>query len=152
MGARMPQSGASLEYSPDSRPLVATPFVFPTENGSAAHSRAESIHCRPLQKDEVAPTRRKREMAKFMFLHRGGDECATERSPEQMQQAMQAWGEWMTDGTKAGWLLDPGDGLKPEGKVVHPDRTVTDGPGRALDVQRGLQHLPGPRTVARQHL
>ena len=67
-------------------------------------------------------------MAKFMFLHRGGCEDAPEKSPEQMQQAMQAWGEWMEGGMKAGWLLDPGDGLKPDGKVLHPDRTVTDGP------------------------
>ena len=67
-------------------------------------------------------------MAKFMFLYRGGNECAAEKSPEQMQQAMQAWGEWIEGGMKAGWLLDPGDGLKPEGKVIHPDLTVTDGP------------------------
>ena len=29
---------------------------------------------------------------------------------------------------KAGWLLDGGDALAPEGRVVHPDSTVTDGP------------------------
>lgn len=67
-------------------------------------------------------------MAKFMFLYRGGSECATERSPEEMQQAMQAMGDWIGDGMKAGWLLDPGDGLKPESKRIHPDNTVTDGP------------------------
>lgn len=67
-------------------------------------------------------------MAKFMFMHRGGNDCATERSPEEMQQAMQAWGEWMESGMKAGWLLDPGDGLKSEVRIVHPDHTVTDGP------------------------
>ena len=67
-------------------------------------------------------------MAKFMFLHRGGEKCIVERSPEEMQQAMQAMGQWMEDGFKAGWLLDTGDGLKRDGKVVHPDNTVTDGP------------------------
>ena len=66
-------------------------------------------------------------MAKFMFLLRGGD-CAAERSPEEMQQSMQAMGAWMEDGMKSGWLLDVGDGLLPEGKLVHPDNTVTDGP------------------------
>ena len=25
-------------------------------------------------------------------------------------------------------MLDPGDGLKSDGRVLHPDRTVTDGP------------------------
>ena len=81
--------------------------------------------------------RRKLKMAKFMFLHRssggsgdgsGGGECGKERSPEEMQQAMQAMGAWMENGMKAGWLLDPGDGLKPAIKIVHPDSTVTDGP------------------------
>lgn len=67
-------------------------------------------------------------MAKFMFLYRGNCEGAQKMSPEQMQKAMQAWGEWIEGGTKAGWLLDAGDGLKSEGKVLHPGGTVTDGP------------------------
>lgn len=66
-------------------------------------------------------------MAKFMFLYRGGN-CSAEKSPEQMQQSMQAWGEWISGGLEAGWLLDPGDGLESNGRVLHPDRTVTDGP------------------------
>ena len=66
-------------------------------------------------------------MPKFMFLHRGGN-CTQERSPEEMQQAMVAMGEWIGNGQRAGWLLDAGDGLKGDGKVVRPDRTVTDGP------------------------
>ncbi len=67
-------------------------------------------------------------MAKFMFLARGACDQGPEASPEQMQQAMQAMATWIEDGTKAGWLLDPGDGLKTGGSVVHPDKTVTDGP------------------------
>jgi hypothetical protein len=45
-----------------------------------------------------------------------------------MQQAMQAMGQWMKDGIDTGWLLDPGDALKPGGRLVHADDTVTDGP------------------------
>lgn len=67
-------------------------------------------------------------MAKFMFLFRGTCEGGPEKSPEQMQQMMQAWGEWIESGTKAGWLLDAGDGLKSGGKVLQPDLTITDGP------------------------
>ena len=67
-------------------------------------------------------------MAKFMFLLRGGCDGAADQSPEQMQQTMQAMGEWMVSGMKAGWLLDVGDGLKPGGQVIHADNTVTDGP------------------------
>ncbi|MEM1182090.1 MAG: YciI family protein [Acidobacteriota bacterium] len=66
-------------------------------------------------------------MAKFMFLLRGGN-CDQERSPEEMQQSMQAWGEWMQNGTDAGWLLDPGTGLTSEGRVVQEDGRVIDGP------------------------
>ena len=67
-------------------------------------------------------------MAKFMFLLRGGCEQAAEMSPEQKQQAMQAYGEWFQGGQEAGWLLDPGDALTPGGHVVRGDLTVTDGP------------------------
>lgn len=67
-------------------------------------------------------------MAKFMFLYRGACEAAAQKSPEEMQQIMQDWGEWIEGGSRAGWLVDAGDGLKAEGRVVHPDRTVTDGP------------------------
>lgn len=67
-------------------------------------------------------------MAKFMFLLRGECEKTSSQSPEEMQQAMQAMGAWMEEGTKAGWLVDVGDGLLPEGQVVQAGGTVTDGP------------------------
>ena len=66
-------------------------------------------------------------MAKFMFLYRGCGNAA-QRSPEEMQQSMQQWQTWIDAGRDAGWLLDAGDGLKPEGSVLHADGTVTDGP------------------------
>ena len=66
-------------------------------------------------------------MAKFMFVYRGGDKME-DASPEQMQQVMQVWMDWIEKGMKAGWLTDGGDALKSEGRVVHPDKTVTDGP------------------------
>lgn len=67
-------------------------------------------------------------MPKFMFIYRGGCEDMENLSPEEMQQMMQMWMDWIQDGTQAGWLLDGGDGLKPEGAVVNHDLTVTDGP------------------------
>lgn len=72
-------------------------------------------------------------MAKFMFLARSAPEssCSAppeDMSPEQMQQKMQAYMDWMQNGMEAGWLLDRGSGLKAEGAVVRPDLTVTDGP------------------------
>ena len=67
-------------------------------------------------------------MAKFMFVYRGGHDECTEMSPEEMQKVMQSWMDWIQSGMDAGWLIDGGDALKPEGMVVQPNATVTDGP------------------------
>lgn len=66
-------------------------------------------------------------MAKFMFVYRNS-ENTPDLSPEEMQQAMQVWMTWIEEGAQQGWLIDGGDGLLPDGKVVSPDSTVTDGP------------------------
>ena len=67
-------------------------------------------------------------MPKFMFVYRGGHEGMEDASPEQMQQVMQMWMDWIQAGTEAGWMLDGGDALQPGGAVVNADLSVTDGP------------------------
>lgn len=67
-------------------------------------------------------------MPKFMFLQRGGCDDRPEMTPEQMEAGMKAWMDWMENGKEAGWLLDPGSGLKPQGAVVQSDLSVIDGP------------------------
>ena len=67
-------------------------------------------------------------MSKFIFVYRGGHEGMEHASPEQMQQVMQMWMDWIQGGIEAGWMLDGGDGLKPGGAVVNSDLSVTDGP------------------------
>lgn len=67
-------------------------------------------------------------MPKFMFVYRGGHEGMEQASPEQMQQVMQMWMDWIQAGTEAGWMLDGGDGLKPGGAIVSSDLSVIDGP------------------------
>ena len=67
-------------------------------------------------------------MPKFMFVYRGGHEAMKDASPEQMQQVMQMWMDWIGDAVQAGWMIDGGDALKPEGAVVNPNDAVTDGP------------------------
>ena len=62
-----------------------------------------------------------------MFLQRGGCDNRPEMTPEQMEAGMNAWKDWMKNGTEAGWLLDPGSGLG-NGAVVDSDLRVTDGP------------------------
>ncbi|QDT40720.1 YCII-related domain protein [Gimesia alba] len=67
-------------------------------------------------------------MPKFMFVYRGGHEGMEHATPEEMQQVMQVWMDWIQGGVEAGWLLDGGDGLKPEGAIVNADLSVIDGP------------------------
>lgn len=67
-------------------------------------------------------------MANFLFIYRGGDEPYAKMTPDEIQKQMQKWTDWIGDGLKKGWILDGGDALKPEGRVVNPKKTVTDGP------------------------
>jgi hypothetical protein len=67
-------------------------------------------------------------MAKFLFVYRGSYELKKQLSPEQMEQQMQRWNTWMQEGMQKGWLLEMGDALLPEGRVVNPKKVVTDGP------------------------
>ena len=67
-------------------------------------------------------------MPKFMFVYRGGHESMKDATPEQMQEVMQMWMDWIADGIDSGWMLDGGDALQPGGAVIHPDKSVTDGP------------------------
>jgi hypothetical protein len=67
-------------------------------------------------------------MAKFLFIYRGASEARRTMRPEEMQQSMQKWGEWIAQGLQKGWMLDAGDALTEEGRVVNAKRVVTDGP------------------------
>jgi hypothetical protein len=66
-------------------------------------------------------------MTKFLFVYRGGDGAGARMTPEEMQQNMQKWEKWIGEGMKKGWILNPGDALTAEGRVVKAE-VVTDGP------------------------
>jgi hypothetical protein len=67
-------------------------------------------------------------MAKFLFVYRNSIESYSSMSPEEMQQILQKWQTWIADGLKKGWMLDAGDALKKEGRVVGAKKVVSDGP------------------------
>jgi hypothetical protein len=67
-------------------------------------------------------------MARFLFLYRGNSDNHGKLSPEEMQQHMQKWQTWLTEGLRQGWLVEAGDGLKKAGRVVNAKKVVTDGP------------------------
>lgn len=63
---------------------------------------------------------------KFLFLyHAPASNPPHQPSPEQVQQILAAWGAWKAK-FKAN-IVDIGDGLKPEGRVLF-NGVVTDGP------------------------
>ena len=68
-------------------------------------------------------------MPSFMFLYRGGDTDPKAASPEEIQQIMKLWMDWIQDAMTKGWMLSPGDALEPtSGKIVNANKTITDGP------------------------
>jgi len=67
-------------------------------------------------------------MANFLFVYRGGNEDYARMTPDEMQQEMQKWGAWIQEGMQKGWMLNPGDALTEEGRVVNAKKVVTDGP------------------------
>jgi hypothetical protein len=67
-------------------------------------------------------------MAKFLFVYRSARERRGTMTPEEMQQVLQKWTDWIGEGLQKGWMLDPGDALKAEGRVVNAKKVVTDGP------------------------
>jgi hypothetical protein len=67
-------------------------------------------------------------MAKFLFVYRGSGEAEAKMSPDEMQQLMQKWSQWIQEAMTKGWMIAPGDALTLEGRVVNAKKVVTDGP------------------------
>lgn len=67
-------------------------------------------------------------MANFLFVYRGEPFDPSQMSPAQMQESMARWNAWIGEGFAKGWLIDAGDALLPDGRVVDRKRVVTDGP------------------------
>jgi hypothetical protein len=66
-------------------------------------------------------------VAKFLFVYRGAADSAANMTPEQMQQHLKKWEQWIGEGMQKGWMLNPGDALTAEGRVVGA-KVITDGP------------------------
>jgi hypothetical protein len=66
-------------------------------------------------------------VAKFLFIYRGAQEAHAKLTPEEMQQHLKRWETWIREGMQKGWMVNPGDALTAEGRVVTA-KVVTDGP------------------------
>jgi hypothetical protein len=66
-------------------------------------------------------------MAKYLFVYRGDNGAMAKMTPEEARANMDKWAAWIGEGMRKGWMVNPGDGLTPEGRVVKA-KAVTDGP------------------------
>jgi hypothetical protein len=66
-------------------------------------------------------------VAKFLFVYRAPGEALAKMTPDERQEHTRRWETWIAEALEQGWMLDPGDGLLPEGRVVSA-RVITDGP------------------------
>jgi hypothetical protein len=67
-------------------------------------------------------------MARFLFIFRSENDAHYRMTPEQMQKNHEKWVKWLGDGLRDGWVVDTGDGLQAEGRVIGTDQIVKDGP------------------------
>ena len=67
-------------------------------------------------------------MKDFLFLFRNDYQAMQMGSPEEMQNMMKKWMDWIGNIAAQNKLTDRGNRLGGEGKVLRPDNVVTDGP------------------------
>jgi len=68
-------------------------------------------------------------MDKYLLIYRTHSlENSDSQSEGPNPEIVKLWGDWIGNGFARGWMVDGGDALRPGGKMVHPDKHVTDGP------------------------
>lgn len=67
-------------------------------------------------------------MKDFLFVFRNDYKAIEQRSPEEMQNSMKKWMDWMGNFAAQNKLIDRGNRLHSAGKLVNPGNVITDGP------------------------
>ena len=67
-------------------------------------------------------------MKDFMMLFHSEANPDFNPTPEQIQEEVKAWQDWMGSIGAQGKLKNPGEALGFEGKTMHADGSITDGP------------------------
>ena len=68
-------------------------------------------------------------MKEFLFIFRSDNiNSRDQRSPEQMQKVMKQWQDWIGGLAAQNKLVNVGNRLSSEGRVVKPENIVTNGP------------------------
>lgn len=67
-------------------------------------------------------------MKDFMMLFHSEPNPNFNPTPEEIQEEIKAWQDWIGGISAQGKLKNPGEALGFEGKTMHADGTITDGP------------------------
>jgi len=67
-------------------------------------------------------------MKNFMMLFHSEPNPDFNPTPDQIQDEIKAWQDWMEGIGAQGKLKNPGEALGFEGKTMHTDGSITDGP------------------------
>lgn len=67
-------------------------------------------------------------MKDFMMLFHSEPDANMEPTPEEIEAEIKLWQDWIGGIAAQGKLKNPGEGLGFEGRTVHPDGSITDGP------------------------
>lgn len=67
-------------------------------------------------------------MKEFLLVFRRNPDVDMQMSPEQMQSISKPWQDWMGSIAARNRLSSPGNRLATDGRVVSPDKVVTNGP------------------------
>jgi hypothetical protein len=78
--------------------------------------------------DDFASPQEEIPVANFLYVYRNSTESYAKMTPDEMQQTMQKWTTWITEAIRKGWMVEAGDGLKPEGRVLKDKKVISDGP------------------------
>ena len=74
-------------------------------------------------------TNKNKIMKEFLLVFRRDNSSADQQpSPEQMQEMMKHWQDWMGSLAAQNKLSNAGNRLASEGRVVNPNKLVTNGP------------------------
>lgn len=81
-------------------------------------------------------------MKDFVLIFRNSDNPNAKPSPEQMQQVMINWMNWMGSIAAQNKLADKGNRLSmSNSKTVKPNAVVTDGPYTPTDKAKAMKHF-----------
>ena len=67
-------------------------------------------------------------MKDFLLVFRNDEKGLPQGSPEEMQARMKKWMDWMGNFAAQNKLIDRGNRLHTDGKIVNPGNVITDGP------------------------